>query len=89
MPMHDPELGASMLILVAILMASLAAWDLEVFNSDDVVQPTTPGISAPEEIEVRDFDDESVADSRFGGTSVASVIGAQGLSVGVIRLIPL
>ena len=52
-----------------------------------MVQPTTPGISAPEEIEVRDFDDETGADILFGGTTVASVTGAQVLSVDVIRLI--
>ncbi len=87
MPMHDPELWANMLIFLTILMASLADWDLEVFNSDDVVQPTTPGISAPEEIEVRDFDDESVADRRFGGSAVACVTGAEGLSVDVSVLL--
>jgi hypothetical protein len=36
---------------------------------------------------VRYFDDETGADTLFGGSAVACVTGAEGLSVDVIRLI--
>jgi hypothetical protein len=41
MTMHDPELRANMLIFLTVLMASLADWDLEIFDSDDDDDGTT------------------------------------------------
>ncbi|WP_187393888.1 hypothetical protein [Oceaniovalibus sp. ACAM 378] len=35
MPMYDPEFWANVLIFLTILMASLAEWDLKIFDSND------------------------------------------------------